>query len=64
MQVHMPDGTTQNIRGEPVSVGALLAGCNINPLEVIVTRNGRLVPEDAIVSEDDEIRVFPVAHGG
>ena len=52
------------INGEPVSVGALLAGCNINPLEVIVTRNGRLVPEDAIVSEDDEIRVFLVAHGG
>ena len=64
MHVHLPDGTIQYVSGEPVSVAALLTGCNINPLEVIVTRNGRLVPEDATVSGDDDIRVFPVAHGG
>jgi sulfur carrier protein ThiS len=31
---------------------------------VIVSKNGRLVPEDEIVSGDDEIRIIRVAHGG
>ncbi len=64
MRLQLPGGTTRDISGEPTTVATLLTGCNINPLEVIVTRNGRLIPEDATVSGDDEIRVFFVAHGG
>ena len=64
MQLHLPDGLIRDISGEPITVSRLLTGCNINPLEVIVTRNGRLIPEDATVSGNDEIRVFLVAHGG
>jgi len=36
----------------------------INPIEVIVSVNGKLVPEDVIVSGNDEIRIVRVAHGG
>jgi len=64
MQLHLPDGLIRDISGEPKTVATLLTECNINPLEVIVTRNGRLVPDDATVSGNDEIRVFLVAHGG
>ena len=49
---------------EPKTAAMLLTSYNINPLEVIVTQNGRLIPEDATVSGEDEIRVFLVAHGG
>jgi len=64
MQLRLPDGTIHEVSGEPKTVATLLTGCSINPLEVIVTRNGRLIPEDATVSGNDEIRVFLVAHGG
>ncbi|MEI7434377.1 MAG: MoaD/ThiS family protein [Methanomicrobiales archaeon] len=64
MRLQLPDGTTRNVTGDAKTVATLLADCNINPLEVIVTKNGRLIPEDATVSGNDEIRVFRVAHGG
>ena len=64
MRLQLPDGTTRDMSGEPTIVTTLLNECNINPLEVIVTRNGRLIPEDATVSGSDEVRVFHVAHGG
>ena len=35
-----------------------------NPLEVIVSRNGNLVPEEAAIGRDDEIRIIRIAHGG
>ena len=64
MRLQLPDGTIREIGGEVKTVAALLNGCHINPLEVIVTKNGRLIPEDATVSGNDEVRVFLVAHGG
>lgn len=64
MKLHLPDGTILDAGMEPKTAAVLLSSYSINPLEVIVTRNGRLIPEDATVSGDDEIRVFLVAHGG
>ena len=64
MRLQLPNGTTREVNGDPRTVAALLTGCDINPLEVIVTKNGRLIPEDATVSGNDEIRIFLVAHGG
>jgi sulfur carrier protein ThiS len=64
MRLHLPDGTTRDVSEDAKTVATLLTDCNINPLEVIVTKNGRLIPEDATVSGNDEIRVFRVAHGG
>jgi len=64
MRLHLPDGTIQDAGMEPKSAALLLTSYNINPVEVIVTKNGRLIPEDATVSGEDEIRVFLVAHGG
>ena len=48
----------------PAPVEQILAEQGINPLEVIVSRNGRLIPEDTIVGADDEIRITRIAHGG
>lgn len=48
----------------PAPVEQILAEQGINPLEVIVSRNGKLIPEDTIVGAEDEIRVIRIAHGG
>jgi sulfur carrier protein ThiS len=64
MNVYLPDGTVTILDGNPVPVISLLKTMGINPIEVIITKNGRLVPEDAVVSGSDEVKVFRVAHGG
>jgi len=64
MRLQLPDGTIHDAGTDPKTAASLLAGFGINPLEVIVTRNGKLIPEDATVSGNDEVRVFLVAHGG
>jgi sulfur carrier protein ThiS len=48
----------------PATVEQILAEQGINPQEVIVSRNGRLIPEDAVVDADDEILITRIAHGG
>jgi len=48
----------------PAPLEQILAEQGINPLEVLVSRNGKLIPEDTIVGADDEIRVTRIAHGG
>ena len=48
----------------PVTVAALLHELGINSLAVMVARNGTLVPEQAEIGGNDEIRVIRIAHGG
>ncbi len=48
----------------PAPLTQILYEAGINPLEVLVTRNGSLIPEDTIVGADDEIRIIRIAHGG
>ena len=52
------------IEQAPDTVAALLHDLGINPLEVMVARNGTLVPEQAAIGGDDEIRIIRIAHGG
>jgi len=64
MNIIHPDSTVQEMPGEPVSIGHILDSLGISPAEVIVSRNGKLVPEDAVAGGDDEIRIIRIAHGG
>lgn len=64
MNVILPDNSRRTIDPGICTIEQVLAGLNINPVEVIVSVNGRLVPEDAFVSGNDEIRIIRVAHGG
>jgi sulfur carrier protein len=64
MKIFFPDSTTETIGVEPVSIGRILQQRGINPSEVIVSRNGKLVPEDAVAGGNDEIRIIRIAHGG
>ena len=64
MNIILPDNSARSVNPAPRTIEQVLTELKINPVEVIVSRNGRLVPEDAIVSGDDEIRIIRVAHGG
>jgi sulfur carrier protein len=64
MKLILPDRSERVIAGENVPLDTILRNEGINPLEVIVSRNGTLVPEDAVVGGDDVIRLIRIAHGG
>jgi sulfur carrier protein len=64
MKLILPDRSTRVIDPVPATVEAILQREGINPLEVMVSRDGKLIPEDTLVSGDDEIRIMRISHGG
>jgi sulfur carrier protein len=64
MKLILPDPKTIDIDRVPAPVEKVLLELGINPLEVIVVRNGKMISEDTVVQADDEIRIIRIAHGG
>ncbi len=65
MKLILPDRTIRvSGSSSPVPARTLLEQEGINPLEVMVIRNGILVSEEAGISGDDEVRVIRISHGG
>jgi sulfur carrier protein ThiS len=64
MKLILPDQKTITIERVPAPVEQVLLDMGINPLEVIVVRNGKMISEDALIQADDEIRIIRIAHGG
>ncbi|MDP3397273.1 MAG: MoaD/ThiS family protein [Methanoregula sp.] len=64
MKIILSYSTINIMQEDPVSITSILDKLTINPSDVIVSRNGKLVPEDTLISGDDEIRIIRIAHGG
>ncbi|MDD1693982.1 MAG: MoaD/ThiS family protein [Methanoregula sp.] len=64
MKIILPDKSCRESVSGPVTVDALLRDLGFDPIGVIVARNGTLVTEDAVVENDDEVRIIRIAHGG
>lgn len=64
MKILLPDKSCRETGPGPVTIEALLQELGFDPIDVIVARNGTLVTEDAIVENDDEVRIIRIAHGG
>ena len=64
MKIILPDRSSREMRPGTMAVEELLRDLGFDPLDVIVSRNGTLVTEDAFVGNDDEIRIIRIAHGG
>jgi len=64
MKLILPDQKTIDIDHVPAPVEKILLEMGINPLEVIVARNGKMISEDTVVQENEEIRIIRIAHGG
>jgi sulfur carrier protein len=64
MKLILPDQKTIDIDHVKAPIEKILLEMGINPLEVIVARNGKMISEDTVIHEDDEIRIIRIAHGG
>ena len=64
MKIILPDKSCRDAGPGKVTVEDLLRDLGFDPIGVLVSRNGTLVTEDAVVGNDDEIRIIRIAHGG
>jgi sulfur carrier protein len=64
VRIRFQDGTARTFDGGSARVWEVLLALDENPAGVIVSRNGRVIPEDSLLGGDDEIRVIRVSHGG
>ncbi len=64
MKLILPDRTIRVADPVPATVETILQREGINPLEVMVSRDGKLIPEDTLVSGDDELGIIRISHGG
>ena len=64
MKLILPDGASRILDPAPATVETILQKEGINPLEVMVSRDGKLITEDTLVSGDDELRIIRISHGG
>ena len=64
MRLILSDRDVRIFEHNPAPVEQILLEQGINPLEVIVSRNGKMLSEDTIVHPDDEVRIIRIAHGG
>jgi sulfur carrier protein ThiS len=64
MRIILPDRSVRAFTGNPITIEQILAELGMNAAAVIVVKNGKVVPEDDIADENDEIRIIRVAHGG
>lgn len=64
MKLILSDRDVRIFEHIPAPIEQILLEQGINPLEVIVSRNRKLVPEDTVIQASDEVRIIRIAHGG
>ncbi len=64
MRITLPDRTVRILEMSPSPIEQILLQMGISPAGVIVIKNGRIVPEDTIADDNDDVRIIQVAHGG
>jgi sulfur carrier protein len=64
MKIALPDGSRKEMTVESTSIEDLLKELGINPVEVIVAKNGKVVSEEETAGLADELKIVRVVHGG
>jgi len=60
----LPDGSRKEMAVENTTIEDVLRRLGINPVEVIVAKNGRIVSEEETVDAGDDLKIIMVVHGG
>jgi thiamine biosynthesis protein ThiS len=64
MLITLPDGSRREIAGNEERIEDILKQLGLNPEEVIVAKNGKIVPEEETASGSDELKIVRFVHGG
>ncbi|WP_319506803.1 MoaD/ThiS family protein [uncultured Methanolobus sp.] len=64
MKVKLPSGKTEEMNIGPLTVEELLRLLDISQGEVLVSRDGHIIPEDTVLNNGDGVRIMQVVFGG
>ncbi len=64
MKITLQDGITKELPIETMPIEDILKQLDINPVEVIVAKNGKIVSELEMAQAEDELRIVRIVHGG
>ncbi len=64
MKITLQDGVTKEISIETMVIEDILKLLDINPVEVIVAKNGKIVSELEMARAEDELKIVRIVHGG
>ena len=64
MKIKLQDGVIKDIPIETMLIEDILKLLEINPVEVIVAKNGRIVSELETAEAGDELKIVRIVHGG
>ena len=64
MRIALPDGSKLEIAEDGASIEVILKNLGINPEEVIVAKNGKIVSEEETAGGSDELKIVRFVHGG
>lgn len=64
MKIRLPSGKTDDMDIGPLTVEELLCELDISQGEVLVSRDGQIIPEDTVLNVDDNVRIMQVVFGG
>jgi sulfur carrier protein len=60
----LPDGSRKEMAVDDTTIEDVLKRLGINPVEVIVVKNGKIVSEEETADSGDELKIIRVVHGG
>ena len=64
MKIALPNGETKEIAVNSVAIEDILKKFGINPVEVVVAKNGKIVSEYEVIDSGDELKIIRIVHGG
>lgn len=64
MKLIFPDGHEIEIAPGGRTIEAIIQEQGLNPLELLISREGEIIPEDTIGDNIDSIRLIRISHGG
>ncbi len=64
MKIILPDGIIKEMPIETAPIEDILKLLEINPVEVIVAKNGKIVSELDLAGAGDELKIVRIVHGG
>ena len=64
MKITYPDGSVKEIGIKEISVKELLKVLGINPIGVVIAKEGKIIPNDGILRNEDKIVIHEIVSGG
>ena len=64
MKIVLDDGIVKEVEVDKALIEDILNDLKINPVEVIVAKNGKITSEYDEVGSEDQIKIIRIIHGG